>query len=104
MREYEKGVQIVADYVETMREDDPLGRPWHAGGLVDGYVPPLTVPVAPPLVFAVVDPPAAGVIAYDIWDMRAPVLALGGRLCSLSSWCIRRHSAVSLLPSDPVQT
>jgi RHS repeat-associated protein len=76
-REFGLSVQIVADYVETMLEDAPQGRPWHPGEIDDRYEPPLTVPVQDPLVFAVVDPPAAGVITYDIYDLRAPVYALG---------------------------
>jgi hypothetical protein len=76
-REFGLGVQIVADYVETMLEDDPQGRPWHPGEIDDRYEPPLIVPVEAPLVFAVVDPPVAGVITYDIYDTRPVVYGLG---------------------------
>jgi hypothetical protein len=53
-------------YIAILRGFDPLGRPWHRGTT---YVPPSVIHLNP-FAYAIVFPPANGVIFYEVLDVR----------------------------------
>jgi RHS repeat-associated protein len=64
-------------YIAILNNFDPEHRSWHAGS---DYIPPETIPIedAPPGTFAIVSPPAAGVILYQVVSMSLAVAEVTG--------------------------
>jgi len=52
-----------------VRKNDPLGRTWKRG---TSYIPPSVVEIDP-ITIAIVSPPVAGVILYEVVDLKPAI-------------------------------
>jgi hypothetical protein len=71
---FQAGAAKLTFYLLLLNLFDPLRRLWIPGTAIN-YTPPTYIPLAP-LTFAIVSPPAGGVIIYQVVDVRLEIAVL----------------------------